>query len=120
MLAAGFAGACLPELRVGDVIVTSPALATQLKAAGTRLHTLERVVSPAEKAALGAEGFHAVDMENAWLEQAATAAGVPFVGVRVIIDRLPDRAISLATAANYVRAAKCLRQAVDRVLERWP
>src|SRR5581483_7962415 len=98
VVSAGFAGACQPDLRPGDVVT------------GT-LRTLDHIATPAEKRRLQSEGVEAVDMESHYLAEAASAAGLPFRSVRVIIDTLPDRALSLATAANYPRAAASLRAA---------
>ena len=54
------------------------------------------------------------------LASAAAAAGLPFLGIRVIIDRLDDRAISVATARNYPVAVRRLRAAVGEALASWP
>jgi nucleoside phosphorylase len=106
VLSAGFAGACQPWQRPGDLV------------AG-RLETLDHIASPAEKAALGRTGAEAVDMESRWLAEAAAAASLPFASVRVIVDRVQDRAVSLATATAYPRAAIALRRAVHSSLALW-
>jgi hypothetical protein len=112
VLSAGFAGACRPELRAGDVLLAGyapPDLRERLSARPGEIRTIDHIASPAEKAAFGRDGAAAVDMETAWL---AAAAGVPFLSVRVIVDRLEDRPLSLATAWNYPLASRALRTAV--------
>ena len=117
VLLAGFAGACRAELRVGDVILAgdaSPELRRRVGAVEGELRTLDHVASPAEKAALGAEGVAAVDMETAWLAEAAAG---PCLSVRVIVDRVQDAAFSAATAWHYPAACSSLRLAVKTVLQ---
>jgi nucleoside phosphorylase len=104
VLSAGFAGACRRDLRPGDVVPSA------------EIRTLDHIASPAEKAALGREGVAAADMETAWLAAAAAEAGLPFLGIRVVIDRVGDRALSAATAAHYLTAARALRRAVGDAL----
>ncbi|MHB8619182.1 MAG: phosphorylase family protein [Chloroflexota bacterium] len=123
LISAGFAGACQPGLAAGEVILTGdvPAgLAEALGASGGVLRTVGGVASPREKRRLGEEGATAVDMETAWLASAAAQRHVPFLAVRVIIDRAQDRAAGLSSARHYPLASMRLRQAVRRVLERWP
>jgi nucleoside phosphorylase len=107
ILGAGFAGACQPHLRPGDLVTGE-------------LRTVDHVATPAEKSALGAEGVAAVDMESRWLEAAAAGAGLPYRSVRVVIDCLDDRAMTPATASHYLTAAGSLRRAVARTLMAWP
>jgi hypothetical protein len=112
VLSAGFAGACRAGLQPGDVLLAGDAgkdLRERLGAIDGELRTVDHVASPAEKAALGRQGVAALDMETAWL---AAAASMPFVSVRVIIDRLQDRAVSFGTARHYVTASRSLRAAV--------
>jgi len=120
VLSAGFAGACLPELEPGDLVVTAGELAACLGACPGEIRTVTAIASPADKLRLGRQGAAAVDMETAWLRDAADAAGIPFLGVRVIIDRQQDRAASFNVARHYPRAARRLREAVTQALERWP
>ncbi len=123
VLSAGFAGGCRPELCPGDVVLTgeaSPELRSRLAAVDGEVRTLERIATPADKAALGREGAAAVDMETKYLMQAAHEAGLPFLSLRLIIDRLDERAISLATARHYPRACFALRKAVTVALQAWP
>ncbi len=81
VIAAGFCGALVPALRVGD-IVRSP-----------RIVTVDHLVTdPAEKRRLGAS-HDAVDMESAAVEEVCAAAGVPFLAVRAVSDAV-DTALS--------------------------
>lgn len=123
VISAGFAGACQPWLRPGDVLLAGDVgnnARTALGAVAGIVRTIERIASPCQKAALGREGVAAVDMETAWLAAAAAAGGLPFLGVRVIVDRVGDRAVSLASAGHYLRASLRLRQAVQQALRIWP
>ncbi len=83
VVAAGFCGALVPELRVGDV-VTSP-----------RIVTVDHLVGdPAEKRRLAAEtGADAVDMESAAVAEACAGRGVSFLAVRAVSDTV-DTALS--------------------------
>ncbi|WP_439631359.1 phosphorylase family protein [Gemmata sp.] len=83
MIAAGFCGALVPALRVGDV-VTSP-----------RIFTADRIVgTPAEKRLLAAQhDADAVDMESAAIAEACSARGVAFRAVRAVSDAA-DTALS--------------------------
>jgi nucleoside phosphorylase len=120
LLSAGFAGACRPELSPGDVLVTSSTLVPVLGAVEGEIITVTSVASPPQKAAFGRDGAAAVDMETAWHRDRAEHAGVPFLGVRVIVDRLDDRALGLHTAWHYPAAARSLRTAVEAALKCWP
>jgi adenosylhomocysteine nucleosidase len=74
VIAAGFCGALVPSLRVGD-IVTSP-----------RIITVDYLVTdPAEKRRLG-EAHDAVDMESAAVAAVCTTHGVAFRAVRAVSD----------------------------------
>ncbi len=81
VIAAGFCGALVPALRVGDV-VTSP-----------RIVTVDRLVTdPAEKRRLG-ETHDAVDMESAAVAEVCAGRGVAFRAVRTVSDTV-DTALS--------------------------
>lgn len=81
VVAAGFCGALIPALRVGD-IVTSP-----------RILTIDHLVcDPAEKCQLG-ESHDAVDMESAAVEAVCAERGVRFLAVRAVSDTV-DTALS--------------------------
>src|SRR5438034_6275915 len=104
VVSAGFAGACRPDLRPGDVLLAGDAsadLRLRVGAMKGEIRTVPTIASPSEKAALGREGIAAVDMETSWLAAAAAEARLPFLGVRVIIDRVDDHPFSLATALHY-------------------
>lgn len=85
VIAAGFCGALVPGLRVGDV-VTSP-----------RIFTVDHLASdPAEKRRLGEEhDADAVDMESAGVAEVCAERGVPFFAVRAVSDTV-DTALSPA------------------------
>jgi adenosylhomocysteine nucleosidase len=81
VVAAGFCGALVPSLRVGDV-VKSP-----------RILTVDHLVTdPAEKCRLG-ESHDAVDMESAAVAQVCAENGVRFLAVRAVSDTV-DTALS--------------------------
>jgi adenosylhomocysteine nucleosidase len=81
VIAAGFCGALVPSLHIGD-IVQSP-----------RILTVDHLVTdPAEKCQLG--GSHdAVDMESAAVAAVCDENGVPFLAVRAVSDTV-DTALS--------------------------
>ena len=82
VIAAGFCGALVPTLRVGDVVTE-------------RILTVDHLVSdPAEKRRLAAmHHADAVDMESAAIVAACAARGVPFRMVRAVSDTV-DTALS--------------------------
>lgn len=81
VVAAGFCGALVPHLAVGD-IVTSP-----------RILTADSLVAdPAEKRRLAdRHGAEAVDMESAAVEKVCAERGVPFLAVRAVSDDVDTR-----------------------------
>ncbi|MBA4190308.1 MAG: hypothetical protein C0467_20165 [Planctomycetaceae bacterium] len=83
VIAAGFCGALVPTLRVGD-IVTSP-----------RIYTAKHLIStPHEKRQLAEHhGVDAVDMESSGVAAVCAECGVPFRAVRVVSDTV-DTALS--------------------------
>ena len=108
LLSWGIAGALIPDLGPGDLLV--PAVAASYRSpdivlndgvdllgarAGGRLWTTDHVVcAPGEKAALGRiHAAIAVDMETCPLAEVAEAAGLPAFAVRAVSDpchrRLP-------------------------------
>lgn len=76
VIAAGYCGALVPELNVGDV-VESP-----------HILTAERLIGdPAKKALLAAEtGARAVDMESAAIAEVCAERGLPFTAIRAVSD----------------------------------
>lgn len=82
----GFAGALLPELRIGDVVCS---LETPVKGAKpVKFTCAERVaITRAEKSALRAQtGADAVEMESAVIARVCREAGLECVTLRVISD----------------------------------
>ena len=126
---AGLCGALDGGLRAGDVVVgsevrgpdgvvacSSAPLVAALAAVGVRrvhvgpILSVDHLVHGAERAALAGDGALAVDMESAWLAQAA--AGGLFAVLRVVLDTA-DRGFSrpLATASDGIAAWRALRRA---------
>jgi adenosylhomocysteine nucleosidase len=112
VLSVGFAGALLPELEVGEIIVPAQ-VAREGCAAELNystefgegvLLTVNRVVGKGEKAELARRhGACAVEMEAASVASVARARGVKFAAIKAISDRLDDAAIDLT--APFVRPA---------------
>ncbi|MEE9182773.1 MAG: hypothetical protein V3U33_09435 [candidate division NC10 bacterium] len=108
ILSAGFCGGIGPGLGLGEVVITSQVLrdlesfpadpflletATHaLKTIGLPFHvgtilTVDEVVAPGEGTRGAADRqILAVDMESAYLAEAARRRGVPFLGIRVVSD----------------------------------
>ena len=116
-VSAGCAGALVPWLRAGDVVVADrivdPGGAAPIPAAGDgvvawaavhgfRVHMGPIVSSPSvlatalAKEAAAADGALVVEMESAGLATEARARGIPFVGVRVVLDGAHDAVPALA------------------------
>ena len=92
MISTGFCGALDPELRVGDIIVTSNLPQASLPFKRGTIHSASRVVvTKEEKQDLrNSTGASAVDMEAATVEQKAREWGVPFLCIRVVSDAASD------------------------------
>ena len=126
-MTAGCAGGLVPWLHAGDLVAADnvvpfdaagspggalPAEADGLGAwaasRGFRVHvgplavTQEYVWTPPAKAAATAIGALAVDMESAAVAAAARARGIPFVGLRVVLDELGE---DLAFLTHFVDPA---------------
>jgi 4-hydroxy-3-methylbut-2-en-1-yl diphosphate reductase len=133
---AGFGGALDPGLRPGDVVVASevrgpervvpcpsaPILVGELGRRGIRatlgpVVSVDRLVRGRDRERLRAGGAVAVDMESAWLAQAAH--GRPFVAIRAIADT-PARELRnpFATVRGGLRAHRSLA-AVGESLGDW-
>lgn len=121
LLHLGVAGALRPDLEPGDAVVLTavsfgPATrpceppgpwAERLEARrGPAVSVDAPVGTPAAKAALATAHPQAlvVEMESWWAAEAAAAAGVPYLGLRVVVDRLdqvlPDLGGALDEAGN--------------------
>lgn len=123
VLSAGFAGACRPEIVAGDVVLSGdvPAfLRSALGAIDGQLRTLSHLASPREKAELTKDGVVAVDMETEHIAAAAAKQGIPFLGVRAIVDRLQDSPLGPAVILRYPVASRRLRWAVRETMKVWP
>lgn len=102
VVSAGFAGGAQPGSRVGDLVVASEVIdlvsgrVSAAEPVGSRLKelarqgsfiTVDRVLSGPVKSDMGRKfGAIAVDMETAAVADAAERAGVPWVGLRAILD----------------------------------
>ncbi|HEY2696224.1 MAG TPA: 4-hydroxy-3-methylbut-2-enyl diphosphate reductase [Pseudonocardiaceae bacterium] len=132
---AGFGGALTNDLAPGDVVVatevrtgdtvracpSAPLLATALRAAGLTVHTgpirsADHVVHGAERAELASSGALAVDMESAFLAEAAGDG--PLAVVRVIVDTPGKPLLSPATLTGGYTAYQALAK-VGPVLHAW-
>jgi nucleoside phosphorylase len=90
----GFAGGLHPSLKRGDIFLTAgaehllPHLPENERPAVAQLHTADTLVATAAaKADLHARtGAWLVDMEQAHIAPLVAAAGLPFIGVRLISD----------------------------------
>ncbi|MGZ4399221.1 MAG: 5'-methylthioadenosine/S-adenosylhomocysteine nucleosidase family protein, partial [Gaiellaceae bacterium] len=111
----GLCAAVSPELRPGDVVCASelrrdgadpvPAsgsilLAAALRRRGLRVHvgpilSTDHVTTPAERIAMHEQGVLAVDMESAWLADAAD--GRPLAVLRVVVEPSGQRLLDLRT-----------------------
>lgn len=136
-LACGCAGALVDWLVAGDLVAAESVialgadgrpderlpgvgagLAAWAAGRGFRVHAGALVASPvvlgtaAAKAALGATGALAVEMESGALAAAARARGVPFAALRAVLDAageaLPAGADVIDEATGEVRAARVL------------
>jgi 4-hydroxy-3-methylbut-2-enyl diphosphate reductase len=124
---AGLCGALDPELRVGDIVLASQlrtaescvalrpptGLARALEGLGARVRigpllSIDHVARPSERATLRATGAIAVDMESAWLLDAARAR--PFAVLRVVLDGPRDEIFSLRFPGAFIQAVRALRR----------
>jgi 4-hydroxy-3-methylbut-2-en-1-yl diphosphate reductase len=130
----GLCGGAKPELRAGDVVCAtelrredgtsvdvpgSALLVAALRRRGLRVHvgpilSSDHVLTPAERGRL--EGVMAVDMESAWLADAA--AGRPLAVLRVVVDGAGRRLTDPRIAADGIRALRSLRRS-STVLDEW-
>jgi nucleoside phosphorylase len=130
LLSTGCAGALLPSLVPGDLVVgtavvanpsgerfeTNPAWRARVLGdieqahlpitVGPMLCSREVLPTAAAKQAAAAQGFIAVEMEGAAIGAHAAAAGVPFVAVRAILDRADAE---LPHAGKFVDASGAIK-----------
>ena len=131
---AGLCGGVDPRLRPGDVVCASELrredgstveitggarLADVVRRHGLRAYvgaivSTDRVLTPAERTRLN--GALAVDMESAWLAEAA--GGRPLVVLRVVVDAAGRRLADPRIAVDGVRALRTLRRC-GAVLSEW-
>ena len=133
VLSAGFSGALIPGLRIGDLILADSlcdgdgALATAVTAVphptatyrrGRLLTVASLVGRPEEKRLLGERnGAVAVDMESAVVARLCQAAGVPFGCLRVISDEVDaplSEALLGVLGAGRVRPGRLIAAVLRR------
>src|SRR5262245_57296807 len=132
----GVCGAVSPRLRGGDVVCAtelrrieaepvgapdSARLVDALRRRGLRVHVgpilcVDRILRASELRALRAEGVLGVDMESAWLADAAD--GRPFAVIRVVLDTGERGLFDPRTLPAAVRAFRSVRATGD-ALEEW-
>ncbi|HEY1574179.1 MAG TPA: 4-hydroxy-3-methylbut-2-enyl diphosphate reductase [Pseudonocardiaceae bacterium] len=132
---AGFGGALVDGIEPGDVVVatevrsgatvvacpSAPLLAAALRATGLTVRlgpivSTDHVVHGAERAELGATGALAVDMESAFLADAAD--GGPLAVLRVITDTPSQPLVRPGTVAAGITATRALAR-VGPALVAW-
>jgi hypothetical protein len=126
---AGLCGAVEPSLRAGDVVLAttlrsedgktipcpdSALLAEPLRRMGLEpatgmLYSASKILGRDERLALRDQGVIAVDMESAWIAEAARAR--PVAVLRVVVDTADRRLASLRTVAAGIRGLWTLRRA---------
>ena len=126
---AGLCGAVDPSLRAGDVVLAtelrseegtavpcpdSALLAEPLRRMGIRtaigtVYTASKILGRDERLGLRDEGVIAVDMESAWIAQAADER--PVAILRVVVDTADRRLASPRTLTAGVRGLWTLRRA---------
>jgi len=127
----GLCGAVSPELRAGDVVcatevhradaapVAVQSLAALVRPLGLRavegpILSTDRVVRSEERRAF--DGVAAVDMESAWLAEAAN--GRPLAVLRVVVEEAQRDLVDVRTPAAGLRALRNMRRACA-VLDEW-
>jgi hypothetical protein len=135
VVSCGFCGALDPRLRAGDLVLAtsvrdeaqSTVAAPAALVAGARralsgLRFFEGQVvcttavagTPAEKRALAASGAVAVDMETHPVALAASKAGIPWLAVRAVVDRVDTMLPDFAREPRNGYVAPALRHALSR------
>ena len=132
----GFGGALDDSLQPGDVVVADELRSQEgaafncrhlqqveaaLADAGVRVRrgpvlSVPKLVRGAARARLGDDGSIAVDMESAWLAEAA--AGRPFAAVRAVVDTPSHELVRFSTLSGGIKAYRALKSAA-LALERW-
>jgi 4-hydroxy-3-methylbut-2-en-1-yl diphosphate reductase len=132
----GVCAATREGLAPGDVVLASelrrpdgttmPVPGSALLAAALRRHSLdvkigsvasvERIAGPAERRYLAETGAVAVDMESAWVADAAD--GRPLAVLRTVVEPSDRELFDVRTPFAGARALLALRRATE-VLERW-
>ena len=126
---AGLCGAVHPSLRAGDVVLAtelrfedgrtlacpdSALLAEPLRRMGLAstsgpVYTASKILGRDERLALRARGVLAVDMESAWIAEAARER--PVAVLRVVVDTADRRLASVRTVVAGIRGLWTLRRA---------
>jgi len=132
----GVCAATAPDLRAGDVLLGaelrrsdgatvvadgSRLLTAALRRRGLRvrpgvLESVDRIAGPAERRYLSEQGVDGVDMESAWLADAAD--GRPLVVLRTVVEEAGRELYDPRTPVAGARALLQLRRATP-ILERW-
>jgi 4-hydroxy-3-methylbut-2-enyl diphosphate reductase len=127
----GLCAAVSPELRAGDVVcatelhragaspVPAQSLAELVRRRGLRafegaILSTDRIMHTHERRDL--PGVTAVDMESAWLAEAANAR--PLTVLRVVVEEAARDLVDVRTPAAGIRALRNLRRAAA-VLDEW-
>jgi len=126
VLSTGLCGALDPGLEVGEIFVAEsvngePAEIPRMAGKCTRgpLASVDRIVGTvAERQAMFASGFRAVEMEAAAVAQRARSMGVPFYCIRAVSDTATEEfALDLNAARDTlgrIRVSRILAQAARR------
>jgi adenosylhomocysteine nucleosidase len=133
VLSCGFSGALTSALSAGDLVLSSsvrdetgeilPASESLRKASRTAFEGLRFVegelvcatrvaATPAEKQALAGGSGLAVDLESWAAASAAREAGIPWIGLRVILDPLESELPAFTREAHQSYVAPALRHAL--------
>jgi 4-hydroxy-3-methylbut-2-enyl diphosphate reductase len=131
----GLCAAVSPDLRAGDVVCAtelrradsmpvaahgSALVAAALRRRGLRVHvgpilSLDHVATASERRTFHDDGVLAVDMESAWLGDAAD--GRPLAVVRVVVESAERDLRDPRTIAAGIRALRNLRRAAGALVE---
>jgi 4-hydroxy-3-methylbut-2-enyl diphosphate reductase len=132
---AGLCGAVDPDLRPGDVVLGtelraegrepipcpgSALLAEPLRRLGLRpvagpIHSAPRILPPHERAELWESGVLAVDMESAWVAEAAGER--PLAVLRVVVDTAGRRLVSPRTVVAGIHGLWMLRRGAAALVD---